>query len=73
MDIELTITNVIIARAILLWLPGLSAAITILRRRHESWRFRSLSILMIIGLSIDIAYHLLAFILSNPGQGAEGS
>ena len=73
MDIEYTLTHWIIIRAILIWLPGLTAAITILRRRHERWRFRSLSIGVIVGLSLDIAYFLLAFILSNPGQGAEGS
>ena len=73
MDIELTLLHWITIRAILIWLPGLTAAITILRRRHERWRFRSLSIGVIVGLSLDTAYFLLAFIMSNPGQGAEGS
>ena len=73
MDIEFTLTNWIIAKAILIWLPGLTLAITILRRPHERWRIRSLSIGVIVGLSLDIAFFLLAFIMSNPGQGAEGS
>ncbi len=73
MDIELTLTRLIAVRAILIWLPALIIAITIVRRRNESRRLRLLSAWMGIGLLLEIAFFALAFIMSNPGQGAEES
>ena len=73
MHIEFTLETWIITRAILIWAPGLIAAITILRRRNERWRFRALSIGVTTGLSIEMAFFLLAFIMTHAGQGAEGS
>ena len=73
MDIELTLTRLIATRVILIWLPSLIIAITIVRRRNESRRLRLLSAWMGIGLFLEIAFFVLAFIMSNPGQGAEGS
>ncbi len=73
MDIDLTLTHLIVARAILIWLPALITIVIVLHRRLLGLRLRIVGIVAIIGLALDIAYHLLAFILSNPGQGAEGS
>lgn len=70
MDIGFTLTTWIITRAFI-WVPGLIAAITIIRRREERWRFRGVSIWLAISLFLDMAFWLLAFIMSNPGQGAE--
>ena len=72
-EIEYTLGFWIISKTILIWAPGLIAAINILWRRNERWRFRGLSIGIITGLSLDMAFFLLAFIQSNLGQGAEGS
>ena len=70
MAIDLTLPVTIAVR---LWAPAAITAITILRRRPESRRFKVLSLGMMAGIVLDVGYYILVAILAFPGQGAEAS
>ena len=72
MELPLTLLTVIAVRAIILWLPAVITAIVILRRQ-ENRPLRVLSIAMIVGVLLDVAYHALVIIIAFPRQGVEGS